>query len=702
MTGVAEPRGLPTLRVGIVGAGYVSKYHIAALRSLPYVQIVGVADSNLAAAQQVAESERIALACRQLEDLTQAAPNCIYILTPPSTHCDLALKALQMNCHVLVEKPMAENSADCLRMIDAARNRGLTLSVNHSDLFDPAVERALALSRAGACGDVLHVDIVRSSEYRPYAGGPPPGLVTKGSYPFQDLGVHALYQIEAFLGEVQRLDVDYYGTGRNPNPRFDEWRLTAVSKRGVGRAAISWNSRPMQNQLVVRGTKGRIEVDKFLQTCVLYRELPGPKFIGLVVNGVSGGIASAARVCWSVLRFMVGNLSGSPGIVRGAAAFARSLHDGTAPPVSGTAGAAVVGLIEAASARADAERAAELTARMAPLPPADCLVTGANGFVGRALVQRLLQSGATVRVLVRRADEALMARPGLQLVVGDLGDPAAVDHAVRGVRCVFHVGAAMRGRPEDFHCGTVWGARNIVDACLRHGSERLVYVSSMSVLDHAGNDPRVPITEQARLEPRPEKRGLYTQTKLEAEGMVAHAVATQQLPAVIIRPGQIFGAAVGNVPPNGVIAIGRRWIVVGGGRLPLPLVYIDDVIDALVAAGIRLEAVGKTIHVVDTTVVSQREYLASVALRASNPPVIMYWPVLLVRAMAAVIELLGKVLRRDVPLTGYRLRSIRPLSNFDCGAAGELLGWRPRVGAKEGLRQCAAEADRQKSPELAR
>ena len=96
--------------------------------------------------------------------------------------------------------------------------------------------------------------------------------------------------------------------------------------------------------------------------------------------------------------------------------------------------------------------------------------------------------------------------------LGDLGDPRAVDHAVSGVGIVYHVGAAMRGSPKAFEAGTVWGTRNVIDACLAHDARRLVYVSSMSVFDHAGRDPAQPVTEHSALEPHPTWRGAYPTT----------------------------------------------------------------------------------------------------------------------------------------------------------------------------------------------
>src|SRR3546814_5195258 len=75
----------------------------------------------------------------------------------------------------------------------------------------------------------------------------------------------------------------------------------------------------------------------------------------------------------------------------------------------------------------------------------------------------------------------------------------------------------MRGSAGDFEAGTVWGTRNVVRACREHGVRKLVYVSSMGVLDHAGRKPGMVVTEDYPVEPHPDLRGAYTRTKLRSE-----------------------------------------------------------------------------------------------------------------------------------------------------------------------------------------
>jgi nucleoside-diphosphate-sugar epimerase len=315
--------------------------------------------------------------------------------------------------------------------------------------------------------------------------------------------------------------------------------------------------------------------------------------------------------------------------------------------------------------------------------PADVLVTGAGGFLGSALVQRLVGQGAKVRAGVRRMPKIVLA--GVDYVVGDLGDAEYVDMLTADVDTVFHVGAAMKGSAVDFTRGTITGTQNMIAGCLRHEVRRAVHVSSLSVLDHAGRRDGA-VNEASPLEPHAERRGAYTQTKLEAERLVMNAAKEQGLPAVVIRPGVIFGPGAEASSPAGSFPMFGCWVVVGSGSLPLPLVYVDDVVDGLIQAALRPSLEGTVINLVDGTRITQREYIR--ASRFARPNVkVVYVPKVVMMMAAVAIEALGRILKRNVPLSRYRIQSLRPLSNIDQTAAKARLGWVPRVGAIEGMRR---------------
>src|SRR5262245_13258807 len=376
-------------RVALVGAGYVSAYHIRALQTLPHVRIVGIADAALDRARAVATRFGIPGVFASLSAMRIARPDVVHVLTPPGCHARLAIEALEMGCHVFVEKPMAPTVDECDEMIAAARRAGRTLSVNHSAKEDPVVVRALELLRRGVCGDVLAVDYYRTSDYPPYAGGRLPDAFRHGGYPFEDLGVHALYLMEAFLGRINDLDVRYRSTNQDPNVFVDEWRGTVVCANGAGAFYLSWSARPIRNELFVHGTRGDLHIDCFLQTCTVRKSLPGPKPISAGVNALKQAVGTLLHVPKNVSRFAAGSLRPSPGIHAGMRRFHQVLAQSTEPPVTMDEGRRMVAWLEPICLEADAHRDRALRLKES-LKPRRILITGASGHLGRALLDRLI------------------------------------------------------------------------------------------------------------------------------------------------------------------------------------------------------------------------------------------------------------------------------------------------------------------------
>jgi predicted dehydrogenase/nucleoside-diphosphate-sugar epimerase len=662
--------------VGLVGAGYIAPYHIAALRRNPRVELLGVTDVQAERASALAE-RLDTRAYPSLAALRQAGADAIHVLTPPDSHAEVAMAALELGCHVLVEKPLADRVEDCRRIQAAAEGAGLLASVNHSLLFDPQIVRALELVRRGKLGQVVSVDILRGSAYPPYRGGPLPPQYRSAGYPFRDLGVHALYLFQAFLGPIENVSAMWDSRGGDANLVYDEWRALVRCQRGLGQFQLSWNVKPMQSQVIVQGTRGVLRIDLGLMFHALRRSMPVPKPMERVMNALTDSIQPLFDVPAGVAKFALGVVKPYQGLHDLVAAFYRAL-DGDGPlPVTLADATGVVRWVEEVAGAAEAEHAA----RVAKLPRSDgaeVLVTGASGGLGGQVMRRLA-AGRTVRIFVRRPPAEVP--PGVDVALGDLGDPDAVDRAVRGVRTVVHVGAAMKGGWEEHERATVVGTRNVVDACRRHGVKKLVHVSSMSIYDWAGAVGGA-LSESSPDEPHPEQRGHYTRAKLEAEKVVRTAVSENALPAVILRPGQIFGGKIPLLTPAVARRVGRRWLVLGDGELALPLVYLDDVVDAVVTALDGPLAGGEVVQLVDPRRLTQNEVLAG-ALPAGAK--VVRAPRVLIFAAGALSEALLAAVGRRSPVSRYRLKSALARVGFATDRARELLGWQPRVGVVEGI-----------------
>ncbi len=310
-------------------------------------------------------------------------------------------------------------------------------------------------------------------------------------------------------------------------------------------------------------------------------------------------------------------------------------------------------------------------------------MTGAGGFIGGRLCERLVNEGVRVRALVRRADQAarLQAR-GIEPVLGDLTRPDGLPLAVRGCGVVFHC-AAWMGEPwtwEAARAANVEGTRSLVEASLGAGASRFVHVSSISVYGPTTADL---IDEQSPLWPL----GPYRATKIGAEREVAAAHGAG-LPTVVLRPGQVFGP--GDVRLAGLVL---RWLrrglplVVEGGRGFCYPIYIDNLVDALLASAVTADAVAGTFNLADADV-PWGEFLAYYARMLGRR--LRSMPAWVARAATLGMEMVG-VLTRG-PARGHRadMGYLLRRSRYSTARARAILRWSPRVPLPQAMAATAA------------
>ena len=213
-------------------------------------------------------------------------------------------------------------------------------------------------------------------------------------------------------------------------------------------------------------------------------------------------------------------------------------------------------------------------------------ITGASGFIGGKLAERLLAAGRPVRVLARRPLPQLAER-GAVVIAGDLHDAAALRRGAEGAGTVFHVAGRVGvwGPPADFFRVNVEGTRQVLAACRAAGVPRLVYTSSPSVVysggDLAGVDESAPLCTAAPC--------AYPTSKAAAEREVC-AAHSASLATVALRPHLVWGPGDQNLVPR-ILALAKRGRlkIVGAGRNLVDLTHIDNVVDAHLQAEVALQ-----------------------------------------------------------------------------------------------------------------
>jgi nucleoside-diphosphate-sugar epimerase len=404
------------------------------------------------------------------------------------------------------------------------------------------------------------------------------------------------------------------------------------------------------------------------------------------------GLSICAQVPANIARFACKNIVQYDGLRSLVTEFYRALHAGTPAPGPPERARSIVYWTDSVSKEANAAKL-KFQSQFPVEGHARVLVTGANGLIGRHLVRRLLLQGTRVRIFVRRQPPPeFMDDSNVEVFLGDLGDPVAVDRAVAGAEMVYHLGATMIGNVHDHERGTVCGTRNIIESVLRHLTGRLLYVSSLSCLHAAASGRGAIVTEDWPVEPSPEKRGAYTQAKTEAEKIVQDAVRDRHLRAVLLRPGRVLGPGATLLTPEVARRIQNFLVILGDGSRELPLVFVEDVVDAILLAAEKSKFDGSVFHIVDPAQITQNQLVRDHVLKNVKNAKVIHMPALILYGLALGSELVAKALKLSPPLSIYRVKSGMARLRFDCSRAEREIDWRPRVGIDSGLREIRGPA----------
>ncbi len=321
------------------------------------------------------------------------------------------------------------------------------------------------------------------------------------------------------------------------------------------------------------------------------------------------------------------------------------------------------------------------------------LVTGGGGFLGSAIVRRLVSRGDIVRSLARNHYPTLAAL-GVTQFQGDITDAGLVATAAAGCDVIFHVAAkaGIWGRYADYHRANVLGTENVLAACRKHGIRRLVYTSSPSVVfngrDMEGVDESVPYATHYEAH--------YPRTKAIAEQLIRQA-NSDELATVALRPHLIWGPGDTNLIPRLLARAraGRLWRI-GKISKQIDCIYIDNAAEAHLLAADRLlpgsPIAGKVYFLSQGQPVPLWDLVNRILQAADLPPVTRTIPVWATRFAGGVLEsvycLLGRT--EEPPMTRFLAGELATAHWFNINAARRDLRYEPQVSIEEGIRQLEA------------
>jgi nucleoside-diphosphate-sugar epimerase len=314
-------------------------------------------------------------------------------------------------------------------------------------------------------------------------------------------------------------------------------------------------------------------------------------------------------------------------------------------------------------------------------------VTGGSGFIGGALVRRLVEDGWTVRALARSDASAKTVRErGAEPVRGDLGDVGAMAAGAAGCELAFHCAAELGdwGRREAFERGNVQGTRNALAAAGRAGVRRFVHVGTEAAL--LAGQPLVEVDERAPL--RFDSPALYSSTKARAEEAVIEA-NQNGLETVVVRPRFVWGRGDTTLLPAMTEMVrSGRWAWIGGGRQRTSTTHVDNVVHGLLLAAQR-GARGGVYFVTDGEPVVFRDFVTRLLATQGVTPPGRSVPAGVARLVAAASETAWRLLPLPgrPPLTRFAVWVSALETTIDITRARTELGYEPVRTIDEGMEE---------------
>lgn len=312
-------------------------------------------------------------------------------------------------------------------------------------------------------------------------------------------------------------------------------------------------------------------------------------------------------------------------------------------------------------------------------------ITGATGFIGSHLAERLASKGHKLRCLARKtSDTSILSKLNAEIITVDMSDQPGLKKALDGVDIIYHC-AAMVGEwlsKEEANKININGTKNLLDASIAMGAKRFVHVSSLAVLGmrhHYNTLPDAPYSMTG---------DTYSDTKIESEKIVMDYYRRKGLPVVIVRPGFVFGLRDRRFLPRMLKLLDdNKFAFLGSGNNIMNLIYIDNLIDVLMEAGVNEKAVGQKYNVTNKDKVTMHDFVYMICDISGIKRPKKSIPVPLARLIADSLEFYGRLTKSQSPpfLTKSRIKVASLNLDFDISKTVKELGYDSKITIREGL-----------------
>ena len=317
------------------------------------------------------------------------------------------------------------------------------------------------------------------------------------------------------------------------------------------------------------------------------------------------------------------------------------------------------------------------------------LVTGATGLVGSHVAEQARQRNINVRALCRSsASTRLLTDWGVEIIEGDLSHPDSLRQACAGATIVVHCAAMVGdwGPTDAYRAVNVEGTRALLDAACASGSlKRWVQISSLGVYegtDHYGTDEST----------APNTAGIdgYTLTKVESEQLVSRYIADHNLPAVILRPGFIYGPRDRTVLPRLMEKLAtKKFAYLGAADKLMNNTYVGNLCEAIWLAIERDDVTGEIFNIRDPRAVSKKEFMDTICSAANYDIPTKIVPLPVAKLLATLMERTWKLLgKKTAPLVNSaRIKFLGLNLDFSIEKAKRTLGYAPSTDFTDAMKR---------------
>ncbi|MDB4986569.1 MAG: putative dehydrogenase, partial [Myxococcaceae bacterium] len=643
----------------------------------------------------------------------------VHVLLPPQLHGPSVIRILEAGVDVLAEKPLGATSAECKQLATKADELGRKLGVSHNFLFSPNYEQFVADYRSGRFGRIDQIDLVWNKELGQLKGTNFGGwLFARPENVLFEVGPHSFGHLAHLLGGIDDLTVSPKDRIELPNGKefFRRWEILGWKGSTSIRMRFAFIDGFTQHYIQVRGSAAAATVD-FEQGTYLFTEHTAQVLdVDRYAAATTLAAKSVLQASETLGRFVLSKM----GLVKEGAPFQRSITRCVRSFYQGQAAGELderVGsklgtqAVELAERVRDAAKLGGIPAKkkkdavaISPAPvvasgvPETVLVLGGTGFIGQALVRKLVEAGYGVRMLVRDPNGVPpeLKRLGVGIARGDLADTASIEAAIGGIKQIYHLARGNGDTWEDYVRTDVEPTRRLAELCLAKGVERLYYTSSIAIY-YAGKRAGT-ITEETPPHAGVLRSNIYSRAKVEIEKILLDLHKQRGLGVVLFRPGIVLGPG-GNPLHWGIAGWPFNSVprLYGSGNDPLPIVLVDDCAECMVNAQKVTGIEGESFNIVGEANITAQQYLdeleraAGVKFTRVPTSVLRY----LVEDIGKyVIKTVGRYPARKLPsFANWDGRTMA--ARFDASRARQKLNWQPESNREkviqEGIAKPAAQ-----------